>query len=84
MKFKLEEDANQVLKFMASNGLVANPSKTTLMILNHKSDSPVEISVGGKTIVQEKSSKLLGVTINDKENWSTQIIFLLFHSSNHN
>ena len=73
VKAKLEEDAEQVLKFMASNGLVANPSKTTLMILNHKTDTPVEITVGGKTIIQEKSSKLLGVTINEKENWSTQI-----------
>ena len=58
---------------MASNGLVANPSKTTFMLLNHKSESPVEIKVGGKNIAQEKTSKLLGVTINEKENWSTQI-----------
>ena len=58
---------------MASNGLVANPSKTKLLILNHKAETPVEITVGGKNIVQEKSSKLLGVTINEKENWSTQI-----------
>ena len=34
--------------------------------------SPVEINVGGQVILQEKSSKLLGVTINDKENWSNQ------------
>ena len=32
---KLEEDAELVLRFMASNGLVANASKTSLMILNH-------------------------------------------------
>ena len=32
---KLEEDAINVLKFMASNGLVANPSKTPLLILNN-------------------------------------------------
>ena len=70
---KLEEDALQVLKFMASNGLVANPSKTKLMILNHKSETPVEINVGGNKIVQEKSAKLLGVTINENENWSTHL-----------
>ena len=35
VKAKLEEDAHNVLKFMASNGLVANPSKTTLMVLNN-------------------------------------------------
>ena len=30
-------------------------------------EEPVEILVGGKIIVQEKTSKLLGVTINEKE-----------------
>ena len=44
VKRKLEEDADRALKFMASNGLMANPSKTTLMILNYKADSPIEIS----------------------------------------
>ena len=34
----LEEDAKNVLQFMASNGLVANPKKTAFMILNHKQD----------------------------------------------
>ena len=40
---KLEEDAIQVLKFMASNGLVANPSKTTLMFLNKKDKAEIKI-----------------------------------------
>ena len=31
---KLEEDAIEILSFMASNGLVANPSKTEFMIMN--------------------------------------------------
>ena len=43
---KLEEDAEMVLKFMASNGLVASPIKTPLLILNHTSPSRVEIKVG--------------------------------------
>ena len=30
---KLEIDADRILRFMASNGLVANPSKTTFMVL---------------------------------------------------
>jgi hypothetical protein len=33
---KLETDANWVLRFMASNGLVANPAKITLIVLNYK------------------------------------------------
>ena len=64
-----------MLRFMASNGLVANPKKTTLMILNfcNKSNDPVKINVGTNVITQEKSSKLLGVTINDTESWEEQI-----------
>ena len=37
----LEEDAKNVLRFMASNGLVANASKTALML---------DEAVGGKII----------------------------------
>ena len=41
--WKLEEVAINVLKFMASNGMVANPSKTTLLILNNNSGEEIEI-----------------------------------------
>ena len=60
---------------MASNGLVANPKKTTLMILNYcnKAQDPIEVTVGSEKICQEKSSKLLGVIINDSETWEDQI-----------
>ena len=33
---KLEEDAKNILEFMASNGLLANPSKKVFMMLNNK------------------------------------------------
>ena len=43
----LEEDKKSILKFMASNGLVANPSKTEFMLLNNKEDpSRKKIKVG--------------------------------------
>ena len=32
---KLQEDAEGILQFMASNGLVANPTKTEFVILNN-------------------------------------------------
>ena len=44
---KMEIDAVNVLKFMASNGLVANPKKTTLLFLNQ-----------GKIVEQELSIKI--------------------------
>ena len=56
---KLEEDTELVLRLMASNGLVANPSKTCLMILNYKTKESVEIRVGDSIIKQEHKSKLL-------------------------
>ena len=43
VKSKLEEDALQVLKFMASNGRIANPKKTALVFLNQKYDPNNEI-----------------------------------------
>ena len=73
VKFKLEEDAEMVLKFMASNGLVANPSKTTLMILNSKERTPLEIKVGDSTVNQVPTAKLLGVKIDESQKWKSQI-----------
>ena len=35
---KLEIDAKNVLNFMAANGLTANPTKTTFLILNDKAE----------------------------------------------
>ena len=35
---QLEEDAKSILECMASNGLVANPSKTMFMMLNNKQE----------------------------------------------
>ena len=77
---KMEEDASNVLSFMASNGLVANASRTSFVVLNLcKSDrdeakiNPLKVKIGPTTVTQEHSAKLLGITFNDKQNWSTQI-----------
>ena len=52
-----------VLKFMASNGLVANPQKTTLIYLNYKKrdgDVNLSLKVGNDIIEPENQAKLLG------------------------
>ena len=68
----LEEDGKNVLKYMASNGLVANPSKTALLFLNNKEKGePVKITIGPATVTQEKSAKLLGLTLDDSQSWHT-------------
>ena len=72
---KMEEDAKNVLQFMASNGLVANPKKTSLIILNQKvrKDEVIKIKIGNDYVSQEKSAKLLGVTFDSNQGWKTQI-----------
>ena len=50
---KLEEDGEEILKFMASNGLVANPKKTTLLIMNNKEEGEVQVTVGNAKVPQQ-------------------------------
>ena len=73
VKRRLEEDAIEVLKFMASNGLKANPTKTTLMIINGKNSEQMEIDIDGVKVKQEQSAKLLGLIIEDSQKWDKQI-----------
>ena len=70
---KLEEDANNVLSFMASNGLIANESKTEFLLLNEKSNpnpTLTEITVGSAIVRRCSSTKLLGIMIDDAQDWS--------------
>ena len=75
IKTRLEEDAKNVLKFMASNGLVANNSKTEFLLLNEKNkDVPLtEIKVGDSAIMRTKHTKLLGVKIEESQEWDEQL-----------
>ena len=76
VKRMLEEDALNVLKFMASNGLVANPAKTALLFLNLKKTEKSGIhslKIGEIQINQVPIAKLLGVMINDDQSWNAQI-----------
>ena len=61
---------------MASNGLVANATKTTFMLLNsHKKadEEPTEIKIGNALVKQESSAKLLGIKIEENQQWNEQI-----------
>ena len=70
VKEKQEKDAEGILKFMASNGLVANPSKRMLLLMNAKQGGPLKISVGDSSIVREHAAKLLGVQVDGIEGTS--------------
>ena len=67
---QLEEDGQNVLEFMASNGLVANPKTTALIILNSKSghNESIEINIGKEKIHQQSNAELLGKTFEDTLN----------------
>ena len=71
----MEFDADKLLRYMASNGMVANPKKTAMLILNLKSNSEeqIKIRIGEEEIFQVHSAKLLGMTFNDKQNWSDHV-----------
>ena len=84
VKMMLEEDAINVLKFMASNGLVANASKTALMFLNIKTPKkgvnntdPISIMIGDTKVMQETSTKLLGIILDQDQKWNSQISSLI-------
>ena len=61
----LKHDANQILIFMAANGLVANAKKTVFMLLNlSKSEAEKEITkeilIVDCKVTRSNSTKLLG------------------------
>ena len=63
---------------MASNGLVANASKTIFIILNLTKNEceqqlTKEITIDKAMVTRSNSTKLLGLTIGDKMNWKEQI-----------
>ena len=63
-----------VLKYMASNGLVANPKKTSMLILNCKpADMPQSVKIGEDMVNRETSATLLGIKFQDNLQWAKQI-----------
>ena len=66
----LEEDVSHILQIMASNGLLANPSKTKFMLLNNKdTETTRKIQVKLAEISEVKSAKLLGITMDSDQKW---------------
>lgn len=77
---KLEEDSENVLKFMASNGLVANPDKTGLLIFRNKNKQHSEqifLKIEDNIIFESDEQKLLGMTLSKTLNWQSHISKLI-------
>ena len=71
---RMEEDAGLLLKYMASNGLVANADKTSFLVLNcKKSEETMKLRIGEDWVERETSAKLLGVTFDDSQQWKSHI-----------
>jgi hypothetical protein len=70
----MEEDAKQVLKFMASNGLVANANKTSFLLLNSKQPgTEYSIKIGTEQVKRVTTAKLLGMQFQDNLQWQVQV-----------
>ena len=74
---QLVTDATGILKFMASNKLVANPAKTEFIVCQprgvQRNEQPFKVLVGGSEIVESKDIKLLGLTITNTLKWDTYL-----------
>ena len=56
---------------MASNGLVANQGKTEFLLLNSKEKETLEeIRVGNTLVTRTDNTKLLGIIIEDSQEWN--------------
>ena len=70
----LEEDAKSILEFIASDGLVANPSKAVMLNSNiEENDLPKNIKVGEHEIMESKSAKLLEVVMGNDHKWKSHL-----------
>jgi hypothetical protein len=70
----VEEDANKVLQYMASNGLVANAKKTSFLLLNYKQCDPkISVKIGAESVIRESTATLLGIKFQDDQRWKAQI-----------
>ena len=71
---KLEEDANKVLSYMASNRLVANANKTSFLLLNAAGNKDVvNVKIGSEVVPRDESAVLLGIRFQDDHQWKAQI-----------
>ena len=61
LKYKLEQEARNIIKWCSDNQMEANPSKFQVLIANEKPEKPFSISINGSQIYGEPFVKLLGV-----------------------
>ena len=71
---KLQADSKNLLRFMASNALVANPKKTGFMLIRSGTlSAPRSIMVGRDIIYEETTHKILGMTVDNRLKWDSHV-----------
>ena len=70
---KLMTDVNILVKWFNENSLVANPSKFQLMFLGTKESEEIPIKISNNILKNKNEVELLGVTIDNKLNFSSHI-----------
>ena len=63
------------MKFMASNGLSANPEKTAFIFLNSTFNpmNLISIKIGKEEVFEVLNAKLLGMTFENNQKWNEHI-----------
>jgi len=71
---KLEEDAERILKFMASNYLNTNAKKTGFMIIRTKENqSQREVRIGSERVIEAENHRILGLVVDNKLTWKDHV-----------
>ena len=71
LKKKLEDASEAFVRYMHSNRLAINPSKTAYIIFSRLDGG--EIEVDGHEITESKQQEFLGVTLNKQLNWTSHL-----------
>jgi len=71
---KLEYDAENFLRFTASNNPTANPDKTGfLFIRTTRSTLRASVRVGGTTVEETDHHRILGIIVNNELSWNDHV-----------
>ena len=77
LKNKLEKEGERVLSFFTSNALVANPSKSALLIFRptnaNISNHNESISLRGDVIMESREERMLGIIVQNNLKFASQV-----------
>jgi len=81
LKKRATREGEKVLQFFAANRMVANPSKTGLVVFRpsktlHEGADTVQIDLDGVKIIEVNETTLLGVKISNDLNWKAHINYI--------